>query len=90
MEATFIAGDWETSNLRLFLCDAHGTALESTVGPKAAETREDFAQVFTSLTAPGSEYFLSGLLASQRIDGAAAAVAGLAHLHQHLSQQATA
>ena len=29
----FVAGDWGTTNLRLFLCDDSGTVLESASGP---------------------------------------------------------
>jgi len=34
-EARYIAGDWGTSNLRLVLCDAGGTPLDSRTGPGA-------------------------------------------------------
>jgi 2-dehydro-3-deoxygalactonokinase len=46
----FIAGDWGTTNLRLFLCDAEGVRLESVVGPGAVEVRGEFDRVFDSLT----------------------------------------
>ena len=46
----FIAGDWGTSHLRLFLCDEHGAQLGSAQGPGAAEVRGDFAAVFDSLS----------------------------------------
>jgi 2-dehydro-3-deoxygalactonokinase len=49
--AAFIAGDWGTSNLRLFLCGAEGRALESVSGPGAAQCRGRFAAVFDELTA---------------------------------------
>jgi 2-dehydro-3-deoxygalactonokinase len=49
--AAFIAGDWGTSNLRLRLCAADGTALDSREGPGAAEARGRFAEVFDALTA---------------------------------------
>jgi 2-dehydro-3-deoxygalactonokinase len=49
--ASFIAGDWGTSNLRLFLCNAQGVALDSTSGPGAAESHGRFAGVLCSLTA---------------------------------------
>ena len=34
----FVAGDWGTSNLRLFLCGADGTLLDSRSGPGAADS----------------------------------------------------
>jgi len=49
--ASFVAGDWGTSNLRLFLCDASGTVLESASGPGAADSQGRFEQVFDSLLA---------------------------------------
>jgi 2-dehydro-3-deoxygalactonokinase len=48
--ATFIAGDWGTSHLRLMLCAADGTPLESCQGPGAAASRGRFAEVFDALT----------------------------------------
>jgi 2-dehydro-3-deoxygalactonokinase len=47
--ARFVAGDWGTSNLRLFLCDDSGAVLESAGGPGAADGH--FAEVFDSLVA---------------------------------------
>jgi 2-dehydro-3-deoxygalactonokinase len=38
-EASFVAGDWGTSHLRLLLCDDQGTVLDSRTGPGAAEIR---------------------------------------------------
>ena len=55
IEAAFIAGDWGTSKLRLFLCDAAGSALQSATGPGAADVRGEFAQILTSLTAAWRE-----------------------------------
>jgi 2-dehydro-3-deoxygalactonokinase len=49
--AACIAGDWGTSNLRLYLCDSRGRVLESRSGPGAAQSRGRFAQVFDELTA---------------------------------------
>jgi 2-dehydro-3-deoxygalactonokinase len=49
--AQFIGGDWGTTHLRLFLCDAEGTALESRNGPGAAEVGGRFADIFASETA---------------------------------------
>jgi len=50
--ASFIAGDWGTSNLRLYLCDAQGTALDSRTGPGAAASSGRFADILQSLAAP--------------------------------------
>src|SRR6266702_4995880 len=47
----FIAGDWGTSHLRLFLCDDTGAVLESASGPGAADSGGQFATVFDSLLA---------------------------------------
>jgi 2-dehydro-3-deoxygalactonokinase len=47
----FVAGDWGTSNLRLFLCDESGAVLESASGPGAADSGGQFATVFDSLLA---------------------------------------
>ncbi len=49
--AAFIAADWGTSNLRLALCDARGTALDTRSGPGAADSRGRFAEVFDIHTA---------------------------------------
>jgi 2-dehydro-3-deoxygalactonokinase len=49
--ASFIAGDWGTSNLTLGLCDEDGQALEMRKGPGAAESRGRFEQLFDELTA---------------------------------------
>ena len=49
-KAAFIAGDWGTSNLRLRLCAADGSALETREGPGAAQARGKFAEVFDGLT----------------------------------------
>jgi 2-dehydro-3-deoxygalactonokinase len=45
-----IAGDWGTTNLRLFLCDEDGVQLDTARGPGAAEVGGEFAAVFDSLT----------------------------------------
>ena len=50
-EPRFIAGDWGTTHLRLFLCDANGTALDHRGGPGAADSTGRFATVFASQTA---------------------------------------
>jgi 2-dehydro-3-deoxygalactonokinase len=47
--ARFVAGDWGTSNLRLFLCDDHGNALESITGPGVAAVEDPFENLFESL-----------------------------------------
>jgi 2-dehydro-3-deoxygalactonokinase len=49
-EGAFIAGDWGTSNLRLFLCDAHGRVLDSATGPGVAGSDGRCAEIFDSLT----------------------------------------
>ncbi len=49
--ASFVAGDWGTSHLRLFLCDAQEAVLDSSLGPGAAEVGGRFSEVFESLTA---------------------------------------
>ena len=51
----FIAADWGTSHLRLFLCDAEGVAHDSNSGPGAAEVSGRFSDVFASLTAQWRE-----------------------------------
>ena len=50
-EPRFIAGDWGTTNLRLFLCDADGTALDHRSGPGAVDSAGQFATVLASTTA---------------------------------------
>jgi 2-dehydro-3-deoxygalactonokinase len=50
-EASFVAGDWGTSRLRLLLCDAQGAVLDSCTGPGAADVGGRFAETFESLTA---------------------------------------
>jgi 2-dehydro-3-deoxygalactonokinase len=54
-DASFVAGDWGTSHLRLFLCDAEGIALDTGSGPGAAEVGGRFADIFESLTARWEE-----------------------------------
>jgi 2-dehydro-3-deoxygalactonokinase len=48
--AKFIAGDWGTTHLRLFLCDGDGNALDHRSGPGAAESTGRFATVFATQT----------------------------------------
>jgi len=52
MAASFVAGDWGTSHLRLFLCDDEGGVIDSLNGPGIAEIRRPFAEVFASLMLP--------------------------------------
>jgi 2-dehydro-3-deoxygalactonokinase len=47
--ARFVAGDWGTSNLRLFLCDGRGNALDSVTGPGVAAVQDPFEDLFESL-----------------------------------------
>jgi 2-dehydro-3-deoxygalactonokinase len=47
----FIAGDWGTSHLRLFLVDEFGTALDERKGPGAAEVQGAFAVELAALCA---------------------------------------
>lgn len=47
--ASFVAGDWGTSHLRLFLCDDDGVVLDSASGPGAAASDGQFGKIFDSL-----------------------------------------
>ena len=47
----FIGGDWGTSRLRLFLCDAAGGVLARTDGPGVAEAGAQAADIFAQQTA---------------------------------------
>jgi len=49
-QAAFIAADWGTSNLRVALCDANGTVLDTRSGPGAADSRGRFDEVFDAHT----------------------------------------
>jgi 2-dehydro-3-deoxygalactonokinase len=49
--ASFIAGNWGTSNLRLYLCDAQGIVLDGRTGPGAADSSGRFAEILQSLIA---------------------------------------
>ena len=51
-DACFVAGDWGTSHLRLFLCDDDGPILERASGPGAADAGGRFASVLSGLLAP--------------------------------------
>ena len=59
---SFVAGDWGTTHLRLFLCDDSGKVLDSFTGPGAAAG--DFERVFDSLVArwPSSGLALTAIL----------------------------
>jgi 2-dehydro-3-deoxygalactonokinase len=46
---SFVAGDWGTSHLRLFLCDRSGSVLDSIPGPGIAAMTSPFAALFESL-----------------------------------------
>lgn len=46
----FIGGDWGTSRLRLFLCDADGAVLARADGPGVAEAGARAAEIFAGLT----------------------------------------
>jgi 2-dehydro-3-deoxygalactonokinase len=49
--ASYIAGDWGTSNLRLALCDQDGQVLELRKGAGAAQSRGRFAETLDALAA---------------------------------------
>jgi 2-dehydro-3-deoxygalactonokinase len=49
---SFVAGDWGTSNLRLFLCDDRGAVIDSADGPGVAVIDQPFADVFETLMRP--------------------------------------
>lgn len=51
-DGCFVAGDWGTSHLRLFLCDANGAVLDSITGPGVAQVKTAFPEVFESLLGP--------------------------------------
>lgn len=50
-QARFIAGDWGTSNLRLYLCDAQGQVLETVTGPGASACSGRFETTLSELSA---------------------------------------
>jgi len=50
-QARFIAGDWGTSNLRLYLCDAQGQVLETVTGPGASACSGRFDVTLAELSA---------------------------------------
>lgn len=51
-DGPFIAGDWGTSNLRLWLCGADGTVLDRAGGPGVAAASGQHETVFVEATAP--------------------------------------
>jgi 2-dehydro-3-deoxygalactonokinase len=52
VDACFVAGDWGTSRLRLFLCDARGVTLDTADGPGIAQVKQPFDELFESLMRP--------------------------------------
>ena len=46
----FVVGDWGTTCLRLYLCNAAGAVLDSRNGPGAADATGRFAQIFDDLS----------------------------------------
>jgi 2-dehydro-3-deoxygalactonokinase len=66
-QPAFIGGDWGTSRLRLFLCDAGGAVLARADGPGVAEAGAKAAEIFARLTAgwdKGLPAILSGMVGS--------------------------
>jgi 2-dehydro-3-deoxygalactonokinase len=47
-----VAGDWGTSHLRLFLCDARGVVIDSRGAPGVAQTKGNFAEVYDKSVEP--------------------------------------
>jgi 2-dehydro-3-deoxygalactonokinase len=50
-EASFVAGDWGTSHLRLYLCDEDGAIVGTATGPGIAAARGDAAGAFARAVA---------------------------------------
>jgi 2-dehydro-3-deoxygalactonokinase len=48
-QAALVAGDWGTSQLRLFLCQADGAVIASLIGPGAAHVRGTYSEILDSL-----------------------------------------
>ena len=66
-QPAFIGGDWGTSRLRLFLCDADGAVLARAEGPGAAEAGARAAEIFAGLTSGWDKALpaiLSGMVGS--------------------------
>jgi len=51
----YIAGDWGTTHLRLYLCDSRGEVLARVEGPGASQMSGNYATLFTSLIAPWTD-----------------------------------
>src|SRR3954469_22281463 len=70
LRAGYVAGDWGTSHLRLFLCDAEGAVLEVANGPGAAQIGGHYASTFDSLSgawaarSPEAPAILCGMVGS--------------------------
>jgi 2-dehydro-3-deoxygalactonokinase len=81
--AAFIAGDWGTTNLRLFLCDERGVALDSVDGPGVAALAAASSSAVGSARA-GTRLDCSGIFASlvqtwtSRYGGLPAVLCGMA------------
>lgn len=68
-EAAFIAGDWGTSRLRLFLCDGAGSVLARAEGPGIAQAGDACGRILAELAAPWDQaarlpVILSGMVGS--------------------------
>ena len=69
--AQFVAGDWGTSNLRLFLCNPYGDLLEQIQGPGAAQVPGAHAATLAALIEPWQrgreplEVILCGMVGSR-------------------------
>jgi 2-dehydro-3-deoxygalactonokinase len=48
---SFVAGDWGTTRLRVFLCDERGTVLKSAGGPGASQSRGRFPETLDAALA---------------------------------------
>lgn len=51
----FVAGDWGTTRLRVFLCDEQGAVLKSASGPGASQSQGRFAETLDSAIASWGE-----------------------------------
>ncbi|MBS0418908.1 MAG: 2-dehydro-3-deoxygalactonokinase [Proteobacteria bacterium] len=66
-QGDFIAGDWGTSHLRLFLCDARGAVRDSATGPGVAGSDGRCGEIFDSLASKWGEHLpavLCGMVGS--------------------------
>jgi 2-dehydro-3-deoxygalactonokinase len=57
VDACFVAGDWGTSCLRLFLCDGRGLTLDTVDGPGIAQVKQPFDELFESLMQPWETHY---------------------------------